>query len=241
MVVKGKGQFQVHNSNCRFVSGLTKGSHVLSSHAQTRLHSYIGSHVLSSHAQTRMHSYIGGHVLFPPMVVKGKGPCTIYNWGERERASHLSCQRNFLCLSVPYIVPKLNINSRITKNGHVRKIATPTTFTRWVLLNCMLPSLCNSTYSYVLAHARPIMRCIHLVIFIALTAPVGMHEECSISTTIIEALQHYSYLRLKDHHGFMMINGVTRASEYCYYLLILSFEYLRVFSQSCLTFSERKR
>ena len=65
-----------------------------------------------------------------------------------------------VCLSVPYVVPKLNINSRITKNSHVRKIATPTTlFTRCVLLNCMLPSLCNSTYSYVLAHARPTMRC----------------------------------------------------------------------------------
>ena len=68
-------------------------------------------------------------------------------------------------LSVPYVVPKLNINSRITKNSHVRKIATPTTlFTLCVLLNCMLPSLCNSTYSYVLAHARPTMRCIHLVL-----------------------------------------------------------------------------
>ena len=38
-----------------------------------------------------------------------------------------------VCLSVPYVLPNLNINSRITINSHVRKTATPTTFTCCVL------------------------------------------------------------------------------------------------------------
>ena len=176
------------------------------------------------------------------------------NWGERERAPHLSCQREFLCLSVclsvPYVVPNLNIHSRITKNSHVRKIATiaftcslmrrykmNTAMDTSSVLECTTavgtsPShflrspndasaareerlrrrrereRAQSACKLNLAHARPTMPCIHLVISVVTT-------ECSEVTT---ELMVYIVLLVACALGYKRIIliqslHVTRLSE----------------------------